>query len=336
MAPSKPNGLLPYPAFAAGADACTPHPILSAPFSISLRIRGRHFAQHLACLIAVAFVFAGCATARYEQRAFFLPEKGREAHGRKTWFDHLVEFDPGGLRFEVADDYAQNPPRHIAVLPFMDHGSANFVVNKIPPTFRDSKQQAEWAWTYANRLRRALTGYLAQREFVITNLLTVDSVLADHGVTDWNTLLAVPPEQLGRWLGVDTVVYGEVNHYEAYYAFLIANWQVGVQVRMVSTHDRHEVFSAHGSRYSVDLRPAFTLIDMGINSVLTLLQLRDVNLARAEEEVSREIVLRLPIAERNVETLTAHVGTGQSQPGGEQLVHSNILDVRGADEPSSR
>lgn len=47
------------------------------------------------------------------------------------------------------------------------------------------------------------------------------------------------------------------------------------------------------------------MVDMGTNSALTLLQLRDVVLARAEEDVSREIILRLPPAERNIATLTA-------------------------------
>jgi hypothetical protein len=103
----------------------------------------------------------------------------------------------------------------------------------------------------------------------------------------------------------DTLVYGEVTHYEAYYAFLLASWQIGVNIRMVSTTDGHDFFTAFGSRYSVDLRPAFSMMDIGINSALTLLQLRDVNLARAEDEVGREIILRLPVAERNIATLVA-------------------------------
>src|SRR5262249_16128424 len=41
----------------------------------------------------------------------------------------------------------------------------------------------------------------------------------------------------------------------------------------------HEVFAATGSRYAVDFRPSFTVLDIGINSALTLLQLRDVELA---------------------------------------------------------
>jgi len=262
-------------------------------------------AHWLALLVVTALTCAGCATAQYEKRPFFLQEQGVETHGRKTWFDRLVEFDPGKIRFQVAADYAQDPPRRIAVLPFVDHNGANFVVNKIPLTFRSEKEQEEWAWTYANRLRRAFIGYLAQREFTVVNLFTVDTALADHGIKNWQDLQAVSPYELGQWLKADTVVYGEVTHYEAYYAFLVANWQVGVRMRMVSTQDGHERFSAEGSRYSVDFRPAFTMMDMGINSALALLQLRDVTLARAEEEVGREIVLRLPRAEHNIATLMA-------------------------------
>lgn len=278
----------------------------SLPFAPAQKKEG----YALAWLLVVTLLGTSCATVHSEHRAFFLPEQGRETHGRKTWFDHLVEFDPGKLTVQVADDYASRPPRRIAVLPFIDQGSAQFVVNTIPLSFRDAEAQEQWAWTYANRLRRALAGYIAQREFALVNLFTVDAVLADHGIRDWASLQAVSPADLGRWLKVDTIVYGEVDHYEAYYAFLLANWRVGVNVRMVSTEDGHEIYSATGSRYSVDFRPSFTMVDMGINSALTLLQLRDVNLARAEEEVGREILLRLPVATHNVETLTAQAGGG--------------------------
>lgn len=274
----------------------------------------------LLCIVGVLFFVGGCSSVRSQPHPFFLPEQNRESHGRKTWFDHVVEFDPGGIKIQVADDYAQNPPRRIAVLPFVDHGSAQFIVNKIPLTFRDADAQDTWAWTYANRLRRALTGYLAQREFTIVNLHTIDTTLADHGITDWNALQSVSPQQLGQWLRADTVVYGQVNHYEAYYAFLLASWQISVDVRMIATADGHPFFTAAGSRYSVDLRPAFSLMDIGINSALTLLQLRDVNLARAEDEVGREIALRLPMAERNVATLVADARTLSDAEGRKSVV----------------
>jgi hypothetical protein len=101
------------------------------------------------------------------------------------------------------------------------------------------------------------------------------------------------------------VVYGELLGYEAYYGFLVASWRVSARVRMVSTRDGHEIFSCTDHRYDATISPAIDPIDIGINSVRSLLQLRDVSLARTEYEVGREIILRLPKAQRNISELQA-------------------------------
>jgi Putative bacterial lipoprotein (DUF799) len=248
----------------------------------------------------IAMTLAGCSSSasNYEQRRFFQKEYGLETHGRKTWFDHLVEVDPGGIKTTIAPNYEQNAPLKIALLPFTDRGSANYVVDKIQLTFRNRQQRENWAWTDANRTRRALIGFLAEREFVEANIFQIDAVLKEHGIDSEEKLDQVPPATLGQWLGVDAVVYGEVTHYEAYYAALVSAWQVGADVKMVSTHDGRTLFVATGSRYAVNLMPAFDPIDIAIDSGLTLLELRDVTLARAEEENAREIVLRIPRSSR--------------------------------------
>jgi len=250
------------------------------------------------CMLLAPILLSGCSSAKYEERSFFRKEYGLETHGRKTLLDHLIEVDPGRLDVHLAANYDQVAPLRIAVLPFSDRGSANFVVNKIPLTFRNKEEREDWAWTDSNRMRRALNGYLGSREFIEANLIQVDTILKERGIDTKAKLDAVPPEVLGQWLGVGAVIYGEVLHYEAYYAFLASAWQVAASVRMVSTRDGEELYRANGSRYSVDLRPAFDLMDIAINSGLSLLELRDVVLARAEEEDAREIALRIPRSER--------------------------------------
>jgi hypothetical protein len=253
----------------------------------------------------ILVLLAGCGTTQPQSRPFFQTEQQLETHGRKTWYDQVIEADPGFASIVIAGDYQERPPREIAVLPFADHGNADYLVNKIQVKSRDEEERNNWAWTHANRVRRALTGDLAIREFVIVPLLTVDAVLADHGITDWVQLNAVPPEELGRWLGADTVVYGELLSYEAYYGFLVSAWRVSARVRMVSTLDGEEIFSCTDRRYSSTVLPAIDPIDMALNSVLSLIHLRDISLARTEYEVGREIVLRLPKAERNISELQA-------------------------------
>ncbi len=267
--------------------------------------RGRNFPQSLVSAIAVSLALSALAlsggasrTTASDNRTFFRDEQGLETHGRKTWFDHLVELDPGGLTTHLAADYDQAAPEKIAVLPFNDCGSAQYVVDKIALTHRTDGEQADWAWTDANRMRRAVNGYLASREFVEANIIQVDEILKDHGINTEQKLEQVPPQMLGKWLGVDAVVYGNIRHYDAYYALLLSSWQVGADVRMISTHNGEELFSAEGSRYSVNFMPAFDPLDIAINSGLSLLELRDVTLARAEEEDAREMVLRIPRSEK--------------------------------------
>jgi hypothetical protein len=68
----------------------------------------------------------------------------------------------------------------------------------------------------------------------------------------------------------------------------------------VSTRDGHELFACTDTHYSTNVTPAIDPIDIVISSALNVLELRDIKLARADQEVGREIVLRLPVAERNV------------------------------------
>jgi len=99
---------------------------------------------------------------------------------------------------------------------------------------------------------------------------------------------------LGKWFHCDAVMYGTVEHYDAYYFALVSGYVVGVDARFVSTHDGETLMRSEGSRYSLNVMPALDPQDILINSAESLLQLRDVELARAEEEVARELVIRIP------------------------------------------
>ncbi len=254
--------------------------------------------------VVTALALAGCARVSEsskrspEERPFFQEELETESHGRKTWFDYLVETDPGRLELKVAPDYDEHPPAVLAVLPFCDYGSANFTIDKIPITFRNKREREQWAWTDAQRLRRSLIGFLAQREFSLVNPIAVDAVLKRLGIDNMEKLSREDPAQLGRLLGADAVIYGQVNSYEGYYFALVSAFRVDVTVWMVSTHGGETLLRANGSRYSVDVDVALSPQDILIDSIGSLLNFRDVTLARAEEEVGRELVLRIPVAQK--------------------------------------
>lgn len=47
------------------------------------------------------------------------------------------------------------------------------MVDKIPLTHPIAAERENWAWTDANRVRRSVVGYTAEREFLEANMLQV-------------------------------------------------------------------------------------------------------------------------------------------------------------------
>ncbi len=126
-----------------------------------------------------------------------------------------------------------------------------------------------------------------------------------RGINNEEELDQVSVLKLGEWLHCDAVMYGTVESYDAYYFALVSGYVVGVNSRMVSTHDGETLMRGQGSRWSMNVMPALDMQDILINSAESLLQLRDVELARAEEEVARELVIRIPPSQ----TLQANLAT---------------------------
>jgi hypothetical protein len=120
-------------------------------------------------VVSVSSLLIACASNSYESRPFFQHEYAAESHGQKNILDRIVETNPGGFKVETSPQYLEDPPERIAVLPFADIGSANFVVDKIALTHRSKIERANWAWTDSQRLRRSLDGYLAPQEFAARN-----------------------------------------------------------------------------------------------------------------------------------------------------------------------
>ena len=100
---------------------------------LRLPTKRRSFRCQLACIFSPAGAARRMrehATPAPQSRPFFLTEEEVETHGRKTWFDRLLEIDPGGVSVEIAGDYQDRPPRKIAVLPFVDEGTRQLLTQQ--------------------------------------------------------------------------------------------------------------------------------------------------------------------------------------------------------------
>ena len=281
------------------------------PAKIQKKISGKEFFMPYSkiflsflIILAISLLITGCSSNKRKttgEEQFFLHEKGVSEHGKKTVIDRIYQLDPGDKEFEVSDRFKTNPPRKIAILPFDNLVGGNYILNEIPiPRF--SKEKGEkWNWTYANRLRRFFFGHLAAREFQDIELMYINKTLQKLQILTPNDLEAVPPQELGRILGADALIYGKVTDYKNSYYALFAQIRIGLRIRCVSTEDGSVLFEGEHKRYDNDIRVATNPFDFVIASFQNYMSLRDVYAARASEEVARELVMRIPIVDSFIE-----------------------------------
>ena len=239
-------------------------------------------------------VFPHSAAEGSEDQRLFLPEEGADSHGRKRWYDYAMDPDPGSCDVHVSPDFAEAAPSRIAVLPFVDQGTGNYVLNEIRWPGRKGEALDVWRWTHSQRLRRMVHGYLAAREFDLIPTPLVDSVLAAHQISSDRLLDNTEPQALGRLLDADTLVYGMLSVYRSYYLFLAAGWRVTLAIRIVSAITGREIFSGAATRNIIGLRIVTNPVDLALASIGNLVHLRDVTLRRGEDETCRELVVRVP------------------------------------------
>ncbi|QSR89301.1 DUF799 family lipoprotein [Methylacidiphilum caldifontis] len=252
--------------------------------------------RHSACLFFLLILCVGCSGIRTpsEDQKLYLKEQAVHNHGKKTLYDHVVDIDPGKIRAGVSSLFYELPPKTVAVLPFVDQDKGDYYLNKLPLNQRDPELREKYRWTRAQRVRKLIYGNLAQREYYPIKLGKIDAVLKQHGIWNSKDLSKVSPEQLGSWLNTDAVIYGVVKNYESYYAGVLCGYSVAADIQMLSTKNGEQLFYASGLRNQLGFDFGLNPTDLLINSVINFTYLRDVVLRRAEEDISREIVIRIP------------------------------------------
>jgi LysM repeat protein len=245
----------------------------------------------------------GCANDQYRELSyknndpFYQKDKDNGYSGQKRLLDRVYQLDPGQRLLKYSPDFLQNPPKKVALLPFENLQGGDFMLNGAPFTERKGEEKEAWSWTYSNRVRRFLFAHLSLREFEMVGLLETDAILKELGINCPERLYKVDPKDLGKALGVDAVVYGKVTHYGAHYYLLFTQVVVGLYVRCVSTHDGSTLFEVGEVRRDNNIRVATNPIDFAAGSLQNVITLRDLYVAKAADEVCREIVARIPEVE---------------------------------------
>jgi len=108
-------------------------------------------------------------------------------------------------------DFPQLRPRVLAVLPF-DNMSANLDATPL--------------------IRPIVNERLRAKGYQMLDLAEVDRVLQENGVLISHDVYAFTPEELGRMLGADAVMFGTVTDFNTKYVVLYSSVSVGIKLEL--------------------------------------------------------------------------------------------------------
>jgi uncharacterized protein (DUF2249 family) len=211
----------------------------------------------------------------------------------KTPLERLYELDPKG-KIYISPTLKENPPKTVALLPFRSligegriEGSRSFF-NFL--TFRKDVHPEH----LAQRIRQSFFGQFSQLEFEHVKLSRVDRILKREELDSWEKLRAIPPRRLGELLGADALVFGQVTHFDYYYAFLYSQLAVGLSMEMVDARTGEVLWRVHDARRDHTVRAVYDPIAVVVGLFQVGFAMRPIAMMRAMDEIARELVGTIP------------------------------------------
>jgi len=211
----------------------------------------------------------------------------------KNVVDRVYELDPKG-KIYVSPTLMDKPPKTAAVLPFhslVGNGrveGSRFLFNLF------SGKEAETPRLLEESMRRAFFGQFAQLEFDHVKISQVDRVLKKEELDSWERMRSVSPQRLGELLGADALIFGQVTHFDYYYAFLYTQLAVGLSLEMVDAKTGETLWRVRDARRDHTVRIVYDPIALAVGLFQAGFSLRPINMMRAMDEICRELVGTIP------------------------------------------
>jgi hypothetical protein len=165
-------------------------------------------------------------------------------------------------------------PKYVAVLPFVD--------------LSKSKEGCDI-------VRRGFYNHFSSLPFKDMELYKVDSLLRKAGLTDPEVINKTSPQELGKILGVDAVVIGEVSDFDKFFAVLYSQVAVGANVKMYDTKTGNFLWSGKHVARKHEGGISTNPVGLIATVIATAMNVRDIQLLRANDDLFREMVKTIPV-----------------------------------------
>jgi hypothetical protein len=165
-------------------------------------------------------------------------------------------------------------PKTVAVLPFVDLSKSKEAIDIV---------------------RRGFYNHFSSLPFTDMELYRVDSQLKKAGLTDAEVISKTSPQELGRILGVDAVVFGEISNFDKLFLVVYSQVSVGAEIKMYDTKTGNILWS--GKHTVRKHEGGISTNPIGLIAVVisTALNMRDIQLLRANDDLFRDMVKTIPV-----------------------------------------
>ena len=206
--------------------------------------------------------------------------------------------------YKVDPYMEKHKPVTIAILPFTDKSR--------------SRQGTE-------TVRRYFYNHFSSLPFKDMELHRVDYLLKKAGLTDPDVIKNKKPQELGRILNVDAVVYGSISDFDKIFAVIYSQVAVGAMIEMYDTQTGNFLWSGTHTARIQEGGISTTPIGIIATVIATSMNVRDIQLLRACDDLFRDMVKTIPVptiaetARPPVITIMTQDTQGQPKKGGDEI-----------------
>lgn len=248
----------------------------------------KNYIGSVCIVIGVIVVFALCGCMVATKKTVVSPEI-------REMFKGTYKIDPY---------MEKHKPTTIAILPFTDESK--------------SKQGTE-------TVRRYFYNHFSSLPFKDMELHRVDYLLKKAGLTDPDVIKNTKPQELGKILNVDAVVYGSISNFDKIFAVVYSQVAVGATVEMYDTKTGNFLWSGMHTARIQEGGISTTPIGIIATVIVTSMNVRDIQLLRACDDLFRDMVRTIPVptvaetARPPVITIMTQDTQGRPQKAGDEI-----------------
>lgn len=176
--------------------------------------------------------------------------------------------------YKVDPYMEKHKPHTVAILPFVDK----------------SRSQKG-----TDTVRKHFYNHFSSLPFKDMELFRVDHLLRKAGLTDPEAIKSTKPQELAKILNVDAVIYGTISNFDKMFAVVYSQVSVGAEIEMYEAKTGH--FLWNGKHVTRIQEGGISTTPIGIIAtvIATSMNVRDIQLLRACDDLFRDMVKTIPV-----------------------------------------